>query len=171
MINMAPAEVIDIALKKFAFPLLKVKQFDRKGMHLWRRNKNTIDCIHLQKSQLNNKDHARFTMDLGVYWIDVERIRGKPYEALPEVPLATIRCRIEHLIPAELRRWWTAYPDTDPELFGHKVSEEIKLYGISWLIKGHDIRFVYNYLKGKNFTEKMEAVEKYILQTEEKDAN
>ena len=71
----APSEIDRLVSESIA-PLLKGKGFKRRKLAFSQPFENGFDVLVVQKSSWNSRDDARFTINLGVYWSEAQKILG-----------------------------------------------------------------------------------------------
>lgn len=96
-----------------------------------------MQVVNLQKSQWNSAHDASFTINLGIYWAEVQRILGKPSKAVPPKTYeCTFEERIGFLTPAHKDHWWEVRCESDLAVLGKSVVTTLNEFGLPWLGSG-----------------------------------
>ncbi len=137
---------IDRAILDYVAPFLKGEGFRKNARNFWRDTGNVIDVVTIQKSQWNGPREASFTIELGLYWKDIQR--DLCLWAGMDNPNAwdcIIHQRIGTTIPSERDLWWTLTPDVDVKATGLDVVDKLKSKALPWLVAGHDLAVAFRY--------------------------
>jgi hypothetical protein len=162
---MNAVDVIDIIFKENISSFLKEKGFKKKGQNFVRQTRDCADAINLQKSQWNTAGEAQFTINLGIYWPEVQKNFGtKELLPFPSVAQCTVQERLGGLFKGN-DFWWSASPRSDAKALGQEVLDTLIKYGMPWLENGHDPRVSLAYLtKNKKSNPKIEAMRFFVSQ-------
>lgn len=137
---------IDRVILDYVAPFLKGEGFRKNARNFWRDTGNVIDVVTIQKSQWNGPREASFTIELGLYWKDIQR--DLCLWAGMDNPNAwdcIIHQRIGTTIPSERDLWWTLTPDVDVKATGLDVVDKLKSKALPWLVAGHDLAVAFRY--------------------------
>jgi hypothetical protein len=129
-----PSELIDELLKLHLKPTLKELGFKCKSSTFFRQNGELVEVISLQKSASNTAIEGKFTINLGVYWPQVQTILGSTLENLPPKEYdCTLRERLGSLFSQGGDFWWGIRQDSDIRSVCLDVAEKIRVFGLPWL--------------------------------------
>jgi len=157
ILDVDPGKKIDQVLKDHIAPFLKAKNFRRKGRHFWRDHGRVIDTLNLQKSQWNDSGDARFCINLGLVWPEVDATfphkREGPH---PSADGSTVFIRLGGLITGR-DHWWEASSKTKVAELGTEIVRALTEYALPWLERGHDPKISCEYLERLKLTPRIEA--------------
>jgi hypothetical protein len=143
---MEPTKLIDQIVSTHLKPALLAKGFRKQGSTFWRDRGEVIDVMTVQKSQWNDGQAARFTVNMGVYWKRIHELLGEPVKTIPpKENQCTVRERLGCLdsvtaeFPDGRDHWWEVTATTDLAATGGEVLERIERSGIPWLDRLHDL--------------------------------
>ena len=157
---MRATELIDTAIIKHVAPFLRMAGFRKKAHNFWRDVERVVDVLTIQKSQWNDADDARFTVNLGLYWPSVQATIGRTAKAMPPKEYdCIVSTRLGPLFDEGRDFWWQVQPDSDVDLMGADVVEKLRKYGLSWLERGHDPQQTLEYARRVYRGERLESVE------------
>lgn len=102
--------------------------------------------VTIQKSRWNSPLEASFTIEVGLYWKDIQRDlcywagidRPKAWDCL-------VRERIGALADGK-DLWWDVPQDADVASIGRKVVSKLRSTGLPWLVAGHDVAVSFRYV-------------------------
>jgi hypothetical protein len=123
-------------------PFLKTFGFSRRRNAFCRAFAHGFDLLGLQKSSWNDKKSARFTINLGVCWVEAQRLLGHPVKGVPfsaDVQGSTVFRRIGDLMPEQRDFWWDVRSDGEVDAVQLDLLERLDLYAIPWLETAHDL--------------------------------
>jgi hypothetical protein len=150
LIDADSSKKIDLLLKAHIAPFLKARKFTRKGRHFWRDNGSVIDTLNVQKSQWNSGADARFCINLGLIWPEVEAsIWNKDRTSHPSADRSTVGVRLGKLITGR-DYWWDVFLKTNLDDLSLEIVKALTDHALPWLERGHDPRISCEYL-GKIF--------------------
>ena len=129
------SKVIDNFIREYIAPINKQQGFKKRGRNF---HKALVDCIYVinvQASQWNEADSGQFTINLGVYfpnieletWGDIAEITERPTE-----PRCTARTRIGSLVEPYCDKWWEISPTSSQAEIGNEVVHLINTFGFKW---------------------------------------
>jgi hypothetical protein len=151
---MEPTKLIDQIVSTHLKPALLAKGFRKQGSTFWRDRGEVIDVMTVQKSQWNDGQAARFTVNMGVYWKRIHELLGEPVKTIPPKEYqCTIRQRLGRLFsvtpefPNGLDHWWEVNPATDLAATASEVVDRIERFGVPWLERLHDLEFALQYIQ------------------------
>jgi hypothetical protein len=131
-----PSEMIDELVKTHLKPALKELGFKCKTPTFFRKNGELVEIISLQKSQWNDAGEAQFTINLGVYWPNVQETLGRVCKTLPPKEYeCTLRQRLGPLFDEGKDYWWRVNPISDIQAIGKDVVEKVRGFALPWLIR------------------------------------
>jgi hypothetical protein len=124
--------VISQLLASDVTPVLKPRGFDRRGNTYERVRDGRHELIHIQPNKWNNRYGGSFTMNLGIFIPDVDRIASLyPLREAPREADCQVRCRIGELgrdgLPLDRasvdpwRGWWEFAAATDLSTLGTEL--------------------------------------------------
>jgi hypothetical protein len=140
------SQKIDLLLKTHIAPFLKARNFTRKGRHFWRDNGPVIDTLNLQKSQWNSGKDAKFCINLGLIWPEVEAsFRNKDRTPHPSADASTVSVRLGKLVTGR-DHWWEVSIETNLDELESEVIKALTDYALPWMETGHDPKISCEYL-------------------------
>jgi hypothetical protein len=164
---MHATELIDTAIIKYVAPFLRSVGFRKKAHRFWREAGSVLDVVTIQKSQWNDAVEASFTVNLGLYWLEIQAAIGRAAKAMPP---AEYNCTVFQRLGAVADGrdlWWSVRDEEDVGLVGADVVHRLHEMGLPWLERGHDILHTLEYARKHYFRLQMDAVEAYILKHHE----
>jgi hypothetical protein len=134
------AEKIDAVVKAAISPLLRQRSFKGKGRTFHRAAGDVIQVVNVQASADNLGSSGRFTLNLGLYFPQVEKLvdpervqrRAKEYEC-------TVRVRISKALGSTADLWWRIEADTNLQALGDEVAQVLATAGLPWLDANSDL--------------------------------
>jgi len=144
-------------IKQYIVPVLKAAKF-QKSKCIWNRSISSIvHVIDFQESQWNDSAEMSFTVNIGVFIPDIEKIVWD--KALPKV-ISESECfpkfRIGYFpgIEKNYDMWWELHADKDFDLVGKEVANLIETKCLPVLDACNSIEEVLKLarLKGENVT-------------------
>jgi hypothetical protein len=161
--DMHASKVIDVILAEHLAPLMKSLGFRRKGQRFWREVGQFFDELDLQKQWFNTKTHARFTINLGVYFPPVGGWTGGRVSVMPPKEYeCTIGERIGFLFGKHLDFWWEVRGIRQAPAIGKDLCEKITRFGVPWLEAMHDLRAMLRYNREHPTEFAEEEVRRYL---------
>jgi hypothetical protein len=131
-----PSDLINELVKAQLKPALKELGFKNKSSTFFRQNGELVEIISPQKSKWNDAGEAKFTINLGVYWPQVQEVLGRPAAGSPPKEHdCTIRQRLGPLFDDGKDFWWSVSPDSDMQQIGLDVLEKIRTHALPWLVR------------------------------------
>lgn len=146
--DVKPTELITRIVESDIKPLLQERGFRKRASLFWRDNGDVIDVITIQKSQWNDSTSARFTINLGLYWKQVQALVDRAVP-LPREYDCTVQTRIGGLLPERTDLWWEV-ADSEVSVVARDVTEKLEQYGLPWLENGHTIERTMEYLEQRS---------------------
>jgi hypothetical protein len=135
-----PSDLIDELVKTQLKPALKVLGFKSNASTFSRQNGRLVEIISAQKSLKNNANGANFTINLGVFWPEVnEVLSGDHYKSSIKEYDCTLRRRIGQLFDKSEDFWWSVSPNSDIQLIGADVLGKIRTFALPWFIRATSI--------------------------------
>jgi hypothetical protein len=129
-----PKTLIKVLLQNHLAPFLKEKGFRKKARHFWRVQGNVMDVIDLQSSQFNDAWKSKFTINLGVCWIPIQRIIGGVFAVESPPPKV---CIFSHRLTPDMEKqtdhWWHVYSTTDIAHLAKDIFELLEHTGFAWM--------------------------------------
>ena len=148
--SIEPTAKIDELLRSDIAPFMKTQSFRRKGRHFWREHGRVIDVLNLQKSQWNDGREARFCINLGLVWPEVQAgIPGRFVSNPPSADNCTVRLRLGHLLTGK-DYWWSVSDATPVEQLGAEIVQALTEHALPWMEKGHDPKVSCDHLEKFN---------------------
>jgi hypothetical protein len=159
---MEPSKIINEVLGSHIAPYLKALGFKKKAANFWRENDDWVDLVNLQKSQWNNANEAQFTLNLGIYWRDVQTEIKREAKSMPPKELeCTVFERLGALFIGN-DFWWSVHPGINADDLGKEVVEKLDKFGLPWLDKGHDPETTCRYLETTKSAYLIAAMRRYM---------
>jgi len=154
---------IDKTISQIVALKLQQYNFNKSGRVFWRGKEQITDIISFQKAPHNSAEKSDFTINLGVYWHDIQKDIGWNVPKWPPKEYdCTVFQRIGFIFNNNCDYWWETTKNSDFELIGNDVAEKIITYGINWLEEGHDIRVVLQRARKHYYRQQMDKVENSI---------
>jgi len=155
----APSEIDRLVSESIA-PLLKSKGFKRRKLAFSRPFENGFDVLVVQKNSWNSRDDARFTINLGVYWTEAQKILGK---VTTGIPFSHTNCivfrRIGFITIPPKDRWWIVSEDHPVEEIRGDVIFKIEFVTLPWFEKAHELEFSIELVKEYKLINHIRALE------------
>lgn len=109
------AKMVGALITRGVVPVLKPLGFKRSGTTFRRELDECIQVVNVQSSQWNDRDHARFTINLGIYFPAVEVpladfLKSSLGESGPRASQCHLRQRIGGVLQTARDLWWTLRP-------------------------------------------------------------
>ena len=146
-------------------PYLKTLGFKKKGAIFWRETDVLIDLVNLQKSQWNNPDEAQFTLNLGIYWKEVQAEIERRAKSMPPKELeCTVFERLGALFAGN-DFWWSVTESTIAYELGRDVVEKLEKFGLPWLENGHNPEITCRYLETTRSDYMIAAMRRYMTRS------
>jgi hypothetical protein len=137
---MTAPEQIDWFVSTVAAPLLKAKGFKRRRLGFSRPFTHGHDVLVFQKSSWNTSEHAKFTVNLGIYWSRAQELLGRSIVGVPfSDGDCTVFRRIGHIMPGRTDEWWSVR-DEFPMDVRDEVLTAIEEFALPWFERLHEIR-------------------------------
>jgi len=161
---MALNKRVDQTISHYVAPKLREYGFNKSGRVFWKGRSPITEVITIQKASHNSSEKADFTVNLGIYWHDIQEDIGRSAKRWPPKEYdCTVFQRLGLLFNNNCDYWWVTTINTDFELLGNDVANKIVTYGLPWLEEGHDIQVVLDRSRKHYFRLQMDAVEKSIM--------
>jgi hypothetical protein len=159
---MEPSKIINDVLGNHVAPYLKALGFKKKAANFWRETDDFIDLVNVQKSQWNSADEAQFTLNLGIYWRDVQTEIQREAKSMPPKELeCTVFERLGALFAGN-DFWWSVHSRTNADELGKEVVEKLENFGLPWLDNGHNPETTCRYLKTTNSDYMIAAMRRFM---------
>jgi len=134
-----PALLIKAIVQDHLAPFLKARGFRKKGRHFWRVEGDVMDVIDVQNSQFNDAWEAKFTINLGVCWIFLQRVIGGVFAVEPSPPKS---CIFRHRLSPDMEKkadyWWDVRSNSDPANVASELLQLLDRTGFPWLESKRD---------------------------------
>lgn len=128
------AKIIDSVVRGHIHPLLKNRGFRKQGRTFHKVGDESTLVVNVQASQRNQGLEGQFTLNLGAYFADIEKISDShEIHGLPKEYDCTVRKRIGQTMPGNLDKWWKIQPGGDLAEIGQEVAAALSEYGLPWL--------------------------------------
>lgn len=114
---------------------LKTMGFRKRSRTFHLAGGDHVRVVNVQGSRSNAGDAGQFTVNLGVYYPEVNALFGLRADsaASPRECECTIRQRIGTLMPVGQDFWWSVESGTDVSALAREVGEAWELFGAPWL--------------------------------------
>lgn len=156
---MHASKVIDEIVRQGVAPFMKELGFSKKGNTWWQSYERVIEVIDIQKDRFNDGFVARFTVNLGLYWPEVQKAIAQEARSFPpKTPDCTVSERLGLLFDEGRDFWWTVGPQTDVHGIGRDCVVKIQDFGIPWLRSGHDLSTTLSYARKRPYTIVMKRI-------------
>jgi hypothetical protein len=156
-------KLVDQTISQYVAPKLKQYGFNKSGRVFWKGKTSITEVITIQKAPHTSLEKVDFTVNLGVYWHDIqEDIKRSVKRWPPKEYECTVFQRIGFLFNNNCDYWWMTTNKTDFELLGNDVAIKIISYGLPWLEEGHNIKVVLERSRKHFFRMQMDEVEESI---------
>jgi hypothetical protein len=151
---------IDRLVSESIAPLLKSKGFKRRKLAFSRPFENGFDVFLVQKSSWNSRDDARFTINLGVYWTEAQKILGRVTTGFPfSDKSCVVFRRIGDIMIPRKDRWWIVSKTYPVEEIRGDVMFKIEFVTLPWFEKAHDLEFSIELVKEYKLINHIRALE------------
>ena len=133
------AKVIEACIRLGLSPALKADGYKKKGRTFYQAGINATRVVNVQSSQSNLGAAGKFTLNLGVYFPEVERVAGN--DATLQCPVesqCSLRERIGLLLPERKDKWWEVGSGIEIETISDQVLLAWKNYGRIWMESHRD---------------------------------
>jgi hypothetical protein len=123
-------------------PFLKTFGFTRRRNSFFRPFPGGFDVVGLQKSSWNDRKSAKFTVNLGVCWLEAQALLGRPVRGIPfsaDWASCTVHRRIGRVMPEQRDFWWNVSGTSDLGAVQLDLLERLDRYAIPWLDSAHDL--------------------------------
>ena len=126
--------IIDSVVREHIHPLLKQRGYRKQARTFHKIGEESTLVVHIQASQWNQSADGQFTINLGAYFADIEKIcDSHEIRGLPKEYDCTVRRRIGQIMPSNLDKWWEINPGANLEEIGKEVAAGLSEYGLRWL--------------------------------------
>ena len=139
------AKAIDTVIGLGFAEALKRDGYRKRGRTWLYLGEGFTRVVNVQGSSSNIGSTGNFTINLGVYFPEVERIAGRDlWGNSLNVWVCTIRCRLgEHMPPAH-DKWWEINDRSDLQAIANDIVNAWEKYGKPWIIRFSDLKEVKN---------------------------
>ena len=128
------AKVIDSVVSKHIHPLLKERGFRKQSRTFRKEGGESTLVVNVQASQWNEGLKGQFTINLGAYFPDIEKIcDSHEIKGGPKEYDCTVRSRIGQTMPGNFDKWWEIESSSNLDEIGKEVADSLKEYGLPWL--------------------------------------
>lgn len=135
----AVAKVIETCIRLGLAPALKADGYRKRGRTFYRGSAEATRVVNVQSSQSNLGASGKFTLNLGVYFPEVERVAG--FDGALQWPAesqCSLRVRIGQLLPERNDIWWELGPGVDLGTVSDLLVSAWDLQGRPWMERHGD---------------------------------
>src|SRR3954469_6037753 len=114
-------------------PQLKRLGFRHRGRVLWRDGKDVCHVITFAMNRWGSRDESLFTVHLGVFWHQVEKVLRNP--SVGRMPPPDFRCTFSinlGTVVAARKKSYEVRHDSDFEAIGESVLADLLDRGLGW---------------------------------------
>lgn len=153
---------IDAIIKARLASVMKASGFRKQAKDFRRQFEDRVDVLNVQNSQWNQGEEGQFTVNLGVYFPQVEELAGPGLrvgfpEGNPKVYQCTVQTRLGKAY-SEGAVWWELNANSDNEVVAADLSNQVELQGLAWFEQMSDLSNVMAELNKRHPTVKSAVV-------------
>ncbi len=135
------AKRIDEVIRLGLTPALEADGYLKKSRTFHRVSDDCVRVVNVQASDWNDPRIGRFTLNLGVFFPQVDRIHPQLLRSgLPNEAQCTVRMRIGELMPGRRDTWWDIEAGADPAPIAEKIGQVWLRFGRPWIERVADLR-------------------------------
>jgi hypothetical protein len=134
-----PAQkTLDDVIARALVPALKPRGYRKAGRTFRRTAERCVQVVNVQSSVGSTAEIVRFTLNLGVYFPEVNTVgaslyRTSPGPAGPDESECHLRTRIGALLPGNGDHWWEVAANANVDAVVATIDLAIRDHGLPWL--------------------------------------
>lgn len=128
------SKIIEACIQLELAAALKADGYKKRSRTFYRAAAGTTRVVNVQSSQSNVGDTGKFTLNLGVYFPEVERVaQNDSTLEYPAESQCSLRERIGMILPARTDRWWEVGAGIDSEQISRELVQAWRTHGKDWM--------------------------------------